>query len=68
MAGQDIASLQAAAATSRTFGEIQGSMLIDAGNLAAMGNYADAASSVLAFGSNLATNAPTLKSSPTVTK
>ena len=64
MAGQDIASLQAAARTSRTFGEIQGAMLIDAGNLAAMGHYADAASSMLSFGSNLATSAPVLKSSP----
>jgi hypothetical protein len=66
MAGQDIASLQAAATTSRTFGEIQGAMLIDAGNLAAMGHYADAASSMMAFGSNLASGAPTLKSSPKV--
>jgi len=64
MAGQDIASLQAAATTSRSFGEIQGAMLIDAGNLAAMGHYADAASSMMAFGSNLATSAPVLKSSP----
>jgi hypothetical protein len=68
MAGQDIASLQAAATTSRSFGEIQGAMLIDAGNLAAMGHYADAASSMMAFGSNLATSAPVLKSSPKVTK
>jgi len=66
MAGQDIASLQAAATTSRTFGEIQGAMLIDAGNLAAMGHYADAASSMMAFGSNLATSGPVLKSSPKV--
>ena len=68
MAGQDIASLQAAATTSRTFGEIQGAMLIDAGNLAAQGHYADAASSMMAFGSNLASGAPTLKSSTTATK
>ena len=66
MAGQDIASLQAAATTSRTFGEIQGAMLIDAGNLAAQGHYADAASSMLAFGSNLASGAPALKASPKV--
>ena len=41
-------------------------MLIDAGNLAAQGHYADAASSMLAFGSNLASGAPALKASPKV--